>query len=386
MPFAFPVEKTGSFLSFADALVAFYRKVQQRRLERQAILVYGEDDFLISRIIARLREHLTESSDDGGEVQTLDGEATGPDDVLALVFASAGGLFQTGSRLFILHWSPFPLTKEKEAKKWGEAVRSLPSQTFLVIGSSPLPSKIEKVLSDYLLLLPVVSPKRDRDLVEMTKMLARQEGVRITDEAAQELVARIGPDSRSLAMELERLILLSDQKGPITADLVAESVPSLRADIFRLMDAVSEGRRGDAITLLNELLVRRESPIAILYMLARQWRLTLQARLILDKGFLSEADIDADEALFRQAVARIPADWQDRLPKDPRYNLLKQSSWVVRRFFKHALRMTTEDLIGGMQLILEADADFKRVTDPGDVLFLLISQLTKMPAHTEKRG
>ncbi len=377
MPYALAPDKTGTFRSFVQSLRTFYKRLEEGRVGQRIVLVYGDDDFLVGRVLRRVRDCLIGHGKGWGDVQILDRDEVTADEVADRVLQAPRGLFQVGKRLFVVRWFRFPTGSEKEAKKWAERLISLPPDTNLLIGSGPLPPKTEKVFSDYFLLLPVLSPKKDRDVTEVVRMLAQQEGVEISEEAAQELVLRLGPDLRQLATELERLILLVGERKGISADVVKEAVPSIRVDVFRLMDAVSEGRGREALEMLARILLLRESPVGLLYLLARQWRFTLQARWLLDDGFVSEREIEGDESAFSNALARLSEEVRRRLPKDARFNLLDQPPWMIRRFFRHALSFRSDELVRGIDAILQAEREFKTGGDPQEQLFVLICQLCR---------
>jgi DNA polymerase III subunit delta len=58
----------------------------------------------------------------------------------------------------------------------------------------------------------------------------------------------------------------------------------LQGNVFKLADAMAEKNLSGAESLLQLLLGRREKPLLIFFMLARHYRLLLQARCLLDEG------------------------------------------------------------------------------------------------------
>ena len=75
-------------------------------------------------------------------------------------------------------------------------------------------------------------------------------------------------------------------KGPrITrADIDAVATPQLDAVVFRMTDAIGEGRFDQAAQVLGELYQMQEPPIRILFSLGKQMRQIYSARLMLERG------------------------------------------------------------------------------------------------------
>ncbi len=209
-------------------------------------------------------------------------------------------------------------------------------------------------------------------------MLAEQATIHMGKDAVQELISRVGNDSRQLASEVEKLAMFIGMNGRITADTVRQLVPSLAMDVFALMNAVVDGDSAKAVRMLDGLLGRREAPMSILYLLTRQFRFLLQARLLLDSKIVSPALLQARYDAFRQQVERIPDEMRQRLPDDSRYNLLKQSPSVIRNFLLQARPFTKGQILHALRLVLETDIGFKTGVEQGQQLALLILQLCQL--------
>jgi DNA polymerase III delta subunit len=215
-------------------------------------------------------------------------------------------------------------------------------------------------------------------------MLAEQSAIRMDKAAVQELIERVGNDARQLATEIEKLALYIGVDGRVTVDIVRELVPSLAMDVFALMNAVVEGDAAKALRMLDGLLQRRESPMLILYLLARQFRFLLQARLLLDSKLISPALLHARSDAFRQQLEKIPEEVKERLPEDSRLNLLKQSPAVVRNFLLQARNFSRDQIVEALRLILDTDVGFKTGVDQGQQLALLILNLCRLRGEAER--
>lgn len=122
----------------------------------------------------------------------------------------------------------------------------------------------------------------EMDMPELRRWLmkrASEQKRTLTDDAADLLIARVGMGSGALAQELDKLCLHAGEDGCIDADSVSLlTVASLEEDVFALVDAIAELRIDRALTLYRNLLVKKEEPIKIAALIARQLRIMLQIK------------------------------------------------------------------------------------------------------------
>ncbi|MGD2175194.1 MAG: DNA polymerase III subunit delta [Candidatus Brocadiaceae bacterium] len=114
---------------------------------------------------------------------------------------------------------------------------------------------------------------------------ARQMGARITPQAASDLVRSVGADLMTLRSELDKLVTYCQPEDTITRQAVdAVGAGSRSRSIFDLGDAISRGKRAEAMRLCNQLLLRGEAPEAIIAVLARQVRQLWQIKRLRADG------------------------------------------------------------------------------------------------------
>jgi DNA polymerase-3 subunit delta len=98
-------------------------------------------------------------------------------------------------------------------------------------------------------------------------------GKRLTSDAAELLLQLVGPAMGLLDQEIEKLSVAVGPKPAIEAEDVDKLVGrSATADVFRILDAIGEGRPKDAFRLLETLLTEGEDPMAIIGPMAFQLR------------------------------------------------------------------------------------------------------------------
>ena len=120
-----------------------------------------------------------------------------------------------------------------------------------------------------------------------------------------------------------------------------------QVQVFDLVDAVAEGRLGQAEALLQRMLASGEAPLRLLATLASHFRRLLEARSLRERG-LSPA-----------AIAR-------KKGQHPRY-------W--EKLDRQARRLQREQLKFALEVLLEADLQLKSGADGPLVLETLLFEL-----------
>ncbi|GBC98611.1 hypothetical protein HRbin17_01125 [bacterium HR17] len=379
MPYLLLPREAQSFRNVRKALTKLYQRARSGQMEQTVIVVFGDDEFLVQRVVQRLTELLLPPAERMETLTVLDGkEATEEQLVEALLVPSFG--FEHLKRRLVVVKSP-PLVwgtasaKRKGNGEWWQWLRNVPENTWVVLAiPETVPPSVLNVLDEVALLVPIAK-LRSQDLPEFVQMLAEQAGVHLTKDAAQELIERVGNDARQLANEVEKLALIVGMDGRVTADVVREAVPSLAMDVFALVNAITAGDTPTAVRLLEGLLERREQPVRIIGMLARQFRFLLQARLLLDAKVITAAFLHTRYDTLRQQLERVPEVLRQRLPNDTRYNLLRQSPAAVRNFLLQARAFSAEQIRHALRLLLEADIGLKTGVDQRQQLMLLVVHL-----------
>lgn len=96
---------------------------------------------------------------------------------------------------------------------------------------------------------------------------------KLAAEAAEVLVERVGTSMGLLDQELGKLANAVGSKPGISAEDVEALVGrSKAADVFRILDAIGEGRPGEALSILQELFAEGEDPMAVIGPLTAQLR------------------------------------------------------------------------------------------------------------------
>ncbi|MUT66639.1 DNA polymerase III subunit delta [Paenibacillus sp. NEAU-GSW1] len=159
----------------------------------------------------------------------------------------------------------------------------IPSETtvlLFMIGAEKLDErrKLVKMLKDRNALLAF----QELDAAELKRWAikrAEEQGRRLGEDAADLLLSRVGAHMQQLAIELDKLCLHAGEGGLIgLPEIELLTASTVEEDVFALVDAIAELNVDRALRLYRALLLRREEPIKIAALIARQLRIMLQIK------------------------------------------------------------------------------------------------------------
>ena len=199
----------------------------------------------------------------------------------------------------------------------------------------------------------------DKDWVERAEAAART-AVRarqkeISEEALAELVNRVGPNSRQLENEIEKLCLfVGSQKKIEFADISAICTRNKAARAFALGDALGDRDLPRLLKRLDEELWevkfnKDKSEIGLLYGLIGKIRAMLLLKEMLREGWI-KAEMDYNR--FKAQLERVPAE---KLPADKRFNPLSLNPYVLYKALPQARKYTQGELVRAMDLLLRCN-------------------------------
>jgi DNA polymerase-3 subunit delta len=128
-------------------------------------------------------------------------------------------------------------------------------------------------------------PLKESQIPAWIKQQARHRKLAMTEETIAYLAERVGPDLMLLANELTKLSLAVGPDRPVQIqDLKAVMGPQQMPSIFDLTRAIGERNSGEAVRLLDALLLGGEAPLKILAMLIRHVRQMWLAKTLKNQG------------------------------------------------------------------------------------------------------
>lgn len=158
------------------------------------------------------------------------------------------------------------------------------AHVVLTVGSKKSWKALEKAVESQGLVVDF-TPIPERQLPAWVREKAEALGKAMTPAVAALLVDAVGTDLHALEREIEKLCLYVGDAPHITAEDVEAACSRVRSEhIFKLMDYVVEGRLEAALEALRQVLLKGDSPLALLALLARHVRIMWQIKDGLERG------------------------------------------------------------------------------------------------------
>lgn len=112
-----------------------------------------------------------------------------------------------------------------------------------------------------------------------------RDGKKITENTVQLIISKTGTDMDNIQMELEKLICYCMDRDVVTdADVEAVCTTRISNHIFDMINAIADRKQRAALELYYDLLALKEPPMRILFLIARQCNMLLQAKEMKLKG------------------------------------------------------------------------------------------------------
>ena len=139
----------------------------------------------------------------------------------------------------------------------------------------------------------------------------------IKDKDITYLINRVGNNIDLISKEIEKIKIYKDNDLNITEDDIRLlTTKNINTDIFNLIDNILNNNKEVVLESYYEMLKRGEEPIKIIIMLANQYRLILQVKQLLKKGYREHDLIDILEQkpyTIKKACERINKYEKDEL-------------------------------------------------------------------------
>lgn len=247
---------------------------------KQAYLLYGEERYLRRQYRERLRKALC-SEGDTMNTHFYEGKNVAVGEIIDLaetlpflaerrvIFISNSGLFKSGGEQMAEYLAApcettFFVFMESEVDKRSKLFKTVQSKGYAA----------EFAIQD------------EKTLMRWSAGVLAKDNKKISENTLQLLLSKTGTDMENIQMELEKLICYCMDRDVITAaDVEAVCAARISNHIFDMINAVADKQQRRALDLYYDLLALKEPPMRILFLIARQCNMLLQAKELKSKGY-----------------------------------------------------------------------------------------------------
>ncbi|MBZ4687252.1 MAG: polymerase delta subunit [Clostridiales bacterium] len=265
-------------------------KSLERGVVSPVYLIHGEERYLINSLTNQFKKHLLQGTMTDFNYDILDENST-PGIIVERVNTlpvMAQKRLVIVKNKFLFNASKKKAYSEKDIEVLLEYLKEPNTTTCLVFSITEKADGRTKLFKAIKKTGTVIRLDTLKDW-EVTKWIEKHcldNGKGMDKEAVNYLFSAIGNNLEMLDMELQKLYsYVGNKKNIKLEDVKAISSRTLANNIFELVDALAEGESEKAVFCLRDMILAGEPEIRILFMIIRQYRLMLQAKLLHIKGY-----------------------------------------------------------------------------------------------------
>lgn len=235
-------------------------------------LLYGSEDYLKKLYQEKLKHGLTGDGDDMN-FSVFEGKGIDLNSVAGI--AQTLPFFSERRLILIKNSGLF-----KNQSDFSEVIKEMPETTIFVFVESEVDkrNRLFKIVKE-VGYISEMNGMDERNLKLWITSLLKQEGKKITERDVVYLLNKSGTEMKNLQNEIEKLVCYSYNREVVTAsDIDAVCTTHVTGKIFQMIDAIGAGKQSVALNLYYDLLILREKPLSILFLLTRHFNILLQVK------------------------------------------------------------------------------------------------------------
>lgn len=247
-------------------------------------LLYGTNDYLINQEIEKLKEKNNITDND---VTRYDYTETLIKDIID--DATLVPLFSNKKMIIVDNSTIFESTSKKEDTVVLEKYLSSTNDFTILIFIDKV-DKLDERKKIYKLLKDNNSVIECNTLNINNLVKEKFKSYKIDSSTITKFINRVGTNPYNLINEIEKLKIFKINEKVITDEDIKFASKNIEDNIFDLINYIVNKNSEKVIDIYHDLLSRGSEPIAILVLIANQFRIILQSKLLYCKGY-TEKDI-----------------------------------------------------------------------------------------------
>lgn len=259
------------------------KQIKDKQIEG-IYLFYGEERYILNAYLDKAIEVAIADSDPVMNLDVFETQSTSMDKIVDAMNTLP---FLGEKRIVVLKGFDFFASKNtSKSEQLMNALQAIPTTTvlFIIENEADKRTKLYKKLNSIGKCYEFNKLSEEELIQYIADQLGKQ-GKMIEKNVAKHFVHSVGFDLSTVHNELDKLIDYSKDIDIISAqaiDLVC--IKSVENRIFDLVDCMGTSKRQHALQLYRDLIVLKEPPTRILFMITRQFRIILQTKLLLEQG------------------------------------------------------------------------------------------------------
>lgn len=168
----------------------------------------------------------------------------------------------------------------KSQNSLAEELKNMPETTFFIFVENEVDkrNRLYKAVREIGYVCEI-NAMEERDLKLWVASLLKADERKILDSTMNYLLEKVGTDMEKLRTEVEKLIGYTMGREVITPeDIDAVCSEQITGRIFQMIDFIATKNAKKALQLYYDLLVLREKPMSILYLIIRQFNILMQMK------------------------------------------------------------------------------------------------------------
>ncbi|WP_245807715.1 DNA polymerase III subunit delta [Halobacillus massiliensis] len=261
-------------------------------MTKRIFLLYGPEDYLIQEEKNKIIESVLPPEDREFNISHYDLEETPVEEAVT----DAETFPFLGDKKIVIMQSPVFLKAKPDSLPFEHNVETLveylnhPAEYTTLIVIAPYEKvderkKVFKLLKKNAKVILCQSVK-EWDMDKWIQSIASDLHITIPESIHELFAQEIGTNLLALRKEIEKLALNVGEGGLVTRELAEDLLShSAEASGLKMVDAVMEKDLGRAVKLFKDLLKVNEEPIALIALLASQFRIISQVKTLKQKGY-----------------------------------------------------------------------------------------------------
>lgn len=297
---------------------------------KSVYLLYGEEHFLIKHYEGELKSNIIPEGSETMNLSLFQGKDAVAD---SIIDASETMPFFNEYRLVLAKDTGFfALGRKEESDKIASYISDVPESTIIVFIENDIDKRnsLYKAVSKMGRAVEFKTPG-EKDLLDWIIKYCKKRGKTIERPTAITLLQTVLNDMATIASEMDKLTAYVGNDVITAEDISLVCNKSVESKIFDLVGAIGNKKAHIALDVFANLLHMKESPIMVLSMIARQFRIILQCK-----------DLS-----------------HNNMPVDKISEKLGIRSFIARDCLKQAKNFETETLLKAYEKCLKADVGIK---------------------------